>query len=80
MTGMPAWIDSDSACTYSDEERFLGFIVKAASEWIAFDGTHPNEDKTGLRLLGSFPSVRLAKQAVERESRANMPPGTLALQ
>ena len=65
MTGISSWIDSDSACTYSDDERLLGFIVKAASEWIAFDATHPNEDKTGMRLLSVFRSAWFAKEAVE---------------
>ena len=51
MTVILAWMDSDSACAYSDDERLLGFIVKAASEWIAFDAIHPNEDETGMRLL-----------------------------
>ena len=77
---MPGWIDSDSACTYSDDERVLGLIVKAASEWIAFDGIHPNEDETGLRLLGVFPSARLAKLAVERETSPNMPASPHTLQ
>jgi hypothetical protein len=41
-------------------------MVKAASEWIAFDAIHPNEDETGMRLLGVFRSAWFAKEAVER--------------
>ena len=74
---MPDWIDSQSECVYSDDERLFGFIVKVVSEWIAFDAIHPNEDETGLRLLGVFRSAWFAKQAVEREIRANMPGSAL---
>jgi hypothetical protein len=62
----PNWMDSHSACTYSDDERLFGVIVKAVSEWIAFDAIHPNENETGMRLLGVFRSAWFAKEAVER--------------
>lgn len=75
VTVIPNWMDSHSACTYSDDERLFGVIVKAVSEWIAFDAIHPNEDETGLRLLGVFRSAWFAKRAVEREIRASLPQG-----
>jgi hypothetical protein len=77
---MPDWIDSQSECVYSDDERLFGFIVKVVSEWIAFDAIHPNEDETGLRLLGVFRSAWFAKRAVEREILANMPESARTLQ
>lgn len=69
MAGISSWTDSESACAYSDDERLLGFIVKAGSEWVAFDAIHPNDDETGMRLLGVFPSAWFAKEAVERATR-----------
>jgi hypothetical protein len=80
MTSIPNWMDSHSACTYSDDERLCGFVIKAFSEWIAFDAIHPNEDETGLRLVGVFRSAWSAKQAVEREIHADMPASAPKLQ
>jgi hypothetical protein len=63
------WLDSAALCALADEERYFGHIVRANSEWIAFDATRPNDDSTGFRVLGLFPSRGDAKWAVERAAQ-----------
>lgn len=65
MTGMPVWCDAEEFCTFTDGDRHLGHIVYTG-EWEAFDAIHPNESENGFRELGAFPSVFLAKLAVEQ--------------
>jgi hypothetical protein len=60
----PGWYDSSYICTLSDGERHLGHIVNTG-EWNAFDATCLNENRTGCKHLGYFPSVAAAKAAVE---------------
>lgn len=66
--GRPGWSDSAEICALSGAGRHLGHVVRSGSCWIAFDGTHPNRTGKGFQLLGTFPSVSEAKQAVERAS------------
>jgi hypothetical protein len=61
----PGWRDSNNVCALSDGDRHLGHIVLKAGQWNAFDATHLNENRSGFRYLGTFPSLNLAKTAVE---------------
>jgi hypothetical protein len=65
MTGMPVWCDAEDFCALADGDRHLGHIVYTG-EWEAFDAIHPNDSGNGFRELGAFPSVFLAKMAVEQ--------------
>ena len=65
ITGMPVWCDAEDFCSLADGDRHLGHIVYTG-EWEAFDAIHPNESGNGFRELGTFPSVFLAKRAVEQ--------------
>jgi hypothetical protein len=64
-TGMPVWCDGEDFCAFADGERHLGHIIYTG-EWEAFDAIHPNDTGNGFRELGTFPSVFLAKMAVEQ--------------
>jgi hypothetical protein len=57
----------------------LGHIIKTGNQWIAFDGTHPNDASTGFRLLGTFPSSAAAKKAVEKAVVQKKPSGSKAV-
>ena len=59
------WRDSRHICALSDGDRHLGHIVLEAGQWICFDATHLNDVRTGFKLLGNFPSITVAKAAVE---------------
>jgi hypothetical protein len=59
------WRNSRNVCALSDGDRHLGHIVLTAGRWHAYDATHVNEDENGYVSLGVFPSVTLAKAAVE---------------
>jgi hypothetical protein len=61
----PCWSDSTFVCAFSDEDRHLGHIVLKGGLWYAFDATHMNDAGDGFRNLGSFPSINVAKAAVE---------------
>ena len=65
MTGMPLWCDADDFCTLADGDRHLGHVLYTG-EWEAFDAIHPNDSGNGFRELGAFPTVFLAKMAVEQ--------------
>ena len=65
MMGMPVWCDAEDFCTLADGDRHLGHIVYTG-EWEAFDAIHPSESGNGFKELGTFPSVVLAKMAVEQ--------------
>ena len=62
----PEWRNSASICALADGERHYGHIVKIDGRWYAFDATHPDAESSGFRRLGSYASIRSAKQAVER--------------
>jgi hypothetical protein len=63
--GVPLWRDSQFICALADSERHLGHILKE-DHWIAFDATHVSEKGSGIRQLGIFSELVLAKEAVER--------------
>jgi hypothetical protein len=59
------WRDFGSVCSFADEERHLGHVVKADGYWLAYDATHINESETGFQLIGRFRQISAAKRAVE---------------
>src|SRR5580658_5823720 len=61
----PGWSCSNNVCALSDGDRHLGHVVLKARQWNAFDATHLDEKRNGFRYLGTFPSLNLAKAAVE---------------
>ena len=65
MDRRPGWRDSRHVCALSDGDRHLGHIILIAGQWIYFDATHLNDARTGFRHLGNFPSITVAKAAVE---------------
>jgi hypothetical protein len=65
MKAGAAWRDSTNVCAFSDHERHLGHIVRACEGWLAFDATHANEQGSWFRLLGYFPAITMAKEAVQ---------------
>jgi hypothetical protein len=65
MDRTPGWRDSRHVCALSDGDRHLGHIVLIAGQWCAFDATHLDDKRSGFRDLGTFPSVAVAKAAVE---------------
>jgi hypothetical protein len=71
----PAWRIAGDTCGLNDGERHLGHIVKTGNQWLAFDGTRPNDAGTGFRLLGTFPSSAAAKRIVEEASLRKKPSG-----
>ncbi|MES1257622.1 MAG: hypothetical protein ABUS51_04295 [Acidobacteriota bacterium] len=58
------WRNSDSICALVDDDRHLGHVLRDGGLWRAFDATHFNEEANGFRPLGSFASMRAAKEAV----------------
>jgi hypothetical protein len=62
---LPCWQIGDDVCALADCERHLGHILRAESQWIAFDGTCLGENGVGFRLIGVFPDMESAKTAVE---------------
>jgi hypothetical protein len=67
---LPEWRNSTSVCALADGERHYGHIVKIDGRWYAFDATHPDDQGTGFRRLGSYASTSSAKQAVEKSAWA----------
>lgn len=63
--GMPAWRDGEDLCALADGDRHLGHVINDG-EWHAFDAVHPDHASHGFRHLGTFMTVRDAKDAVER--------------
>jgi hypothetical protein len=61
----PGWRDSSNVCALSDGDRHLGHVVLKARQWNAFDATHLDDQRNGFKDLGMFPSLNLAKAAVE---------------
>lgn len=61
----PGWRDSNNVCALSDGDRHLGHVVLKAGQWNAFDATHLDDKRDGFKGLGMFPSLDLAKAAVE---------------
>jgi hypothetical protein len=64
-SSLPHWQIGDDVCALADSERHLGHILKAESQWIAYDGTCLGENGIGFRLIGIFPDIKSAKVAVE---------------
>jgi hypothetical protein len=61
----PCWRDSRFVCALSSADRHLGHIVLKSGQWNSFDATHLNDAGDGFRHLGAFPSIAVAKAAVE---------------
>jgi hypothetical protein len=61
----PGWRDSRNVCALSDGDRHLGHIVLKDGQWYCFDATHLNDARNGFKQLGAFPSIHVAKAAVE---------------
>ena len=62
----PIWRESVDTCAFADDERHLGHVIRAGKIWIAYDAVHANPTSNGFRVIGTFASVRAAKEAVER--------------
>jgi len=71
--GERTWCISPCLCAFHDGERHLGHATKTDS-WHAYDATHLNQRKDGIRYLGDFPDLEAAKAAVEG-SVASQPEG-----
>jgi hypothetical protein len=61
----PAWRESAHVCALADAERHLGHAIRAGNLWIAYDAMHPHPTRDGFRVLGAFPTITDAKQAIE---------------
>lgn len=59
------WRISNLVCALADNERHLGHLMRVAGHWQAWDATQSNAESNGFLPLGSFASLRAAKQAVE---------------
>jgi hypothetical protein len=68
LTTIPEWKNSATICALADGERHYGHIVKIDGRWYAFDATRSDREGTRFLRLGSYASVRSAKQAVERSA------------
>ena len=60
----PEWRDSPHVCALADSERHLGHAVRVAEYWVAYDAIHFNPAQNGFRVIGTFPTVDLAKAAI----------------
>ncbi len=60
-----SWRMSENVCALADSERHLGHIQRFGTEWLACDGTHLSESGCGFRVLGSYPDIHSAMNAVE---------------
>ena len=68
LTTVAEWKNSATICALADGERHYGHIVKIDGRWYAFDATHSDREGTRFLRLGSYASIRSAKQAVERSA------------
>jgi hypothetical protein len=59
------WQRRGDVCTLGDSDRHLGHIVNLGV-WHAFDAIHLNETGNGFKSVGRFPTIDLAKAAVEQ--------------
>lgn len=73
------WSDSDAVCCFVNGERYLGHIVRAADNWLAFDATHLDESGSGFCLLGCCATMAFAKYLVEQSFRRDRARERLAI-
>jgi hypothetical protein len=66
----PVWRNSRTVCALADEERHFGHVEQIGGRWHAFDATHLNAESNGFRTLGSFTSLREAKESLARSAKA----------
>ena len=66
LVGQLEWRHTKTVCALSDSERHLGHIYKIAGKWHAYDATRLNEEGNSFLLLGQYPSLEAAQEAIER--------------
>ena len=62
--GERSWRHSEHICTFADNERHLGHLIKTDG-WHAYDATRPNGTSGGFKYLGEFGDIATAMLAVE---------------
>jgi hypothetical protein len=62
--GERTWRHSEHICTFADNERHLGHLIKMEA-WHAYDATRPDGTSGGFNYLGEFGDVATAMLAVE---------------
>ncbi|HXJ38804.1 MAG TPA: hypothetical protein VNH18_05970 [Bryobacteraceae bacterium] len=65
IAGSAEWHVSPSVCALNDRERHLGHLINVNGNWIAFDGTRPDEWSSGFRRIGIFDQLQAAMTALE---------------
>lgn len=63
--GQAQWRNTRTVCALTDDERHLGHIYKVGGQWHAYDATRLNPEGNSFRLLGIYPSLVAAKDAIE---------------
>ena len=57
----PGWLIGETVCAFAQFREHLGHILKADSQWIAYDATRMSESGVGFRIIGVFPDMDSAK-------------------